>query len=87
MKRIWNPWLRRSNTNTGAEWLDPSFIPNQRMGGDLLNRVIGIIGQLCLTLLPMYLVLRQKLPFLITIFILVLVILILKRTWWNGLED
>lgn len=66
---------------------DPAFVPNQRMGWDLLNVVIGIIGQLCLTLLPMYLVLWLKLPLLITLLILLLVILILKRTWWNRLED
>lgn len=66
---------------------DPAFEPNRRVGWDLFNVLIGIIGQLCLTLLPMYLVLWMKLPLLITLLILLLVILVLKKTWWNTLED
>jgi hypothetical protein len=35
----------------------------------------------------MYLVLGMKLPFTITLLILVAVILILKKTWWARLEN
>lgn len=80
----WGYWKPVQNAVTEE---DPGFTPNQRMGWDLFNVVIGIIGQLCLTLLPMYLVLWMKLPLLITICVLLLVILILKKTWWNALED
>lgn len=66
---------------------DPSFVPNQRFGWDMFNVVLGIIGQLCLTILPMYLVLWMQLPLLITTGMLLLIILILKRTWWNKLEN
>jgi len=80
----WGYWKPVQNAVTQE---DPGFTPNQRMGWDLFNVVIGIIGQLCLTLLPMHLVLWMKLPLLITICVLLLVILILKKTWWNALED
>jgi len=53
----------------------------------MFNVVLGIIGQLCLTILPMYLVLMQKLPLAITAAILVVIILILKKTWWNKLTE
>jgi solute:Na+ symporter, SSS family len=66
---------------------DPSFEPNRRFKLDMFNVVLGIIGQCCLTLLPMYIVLWMKLPLLITILILVIIVLILKRTWWNKLEN
>ncbi|MCU7694787.1 sodium:solute symporter family protein [Haoranjiania flava] len=66
---------------------DPSFRPNKRFGLDMFNVAIGIIAQCCLTLLPMYLVLSMKLPLIITITILVVIGLILKRTWWDKLED
>lgn len=66
---------------------DPSFQPNKRFGLDMFNVAIGIIGQCCLTLLPMYLVLSMKLPLIITIIILVIIGIILKRTWWDKLED
>ncbi len=65
----------------------PSFLPNKRFKLDMFNVVLGIIAQCCLTILPMYIVLWMKLPLLITILILVFIILILKKTWWNILED
>jgi hypothetical protein len=66
---------------------DPSFVPNKRFKLDMFNVVIGIIGQSCLTILPMYLILWMKLPLLITIIILAIVVVILKKTWWNKLEN
>jgi Na+/proline symporter len=66
---------------------DPSFEPNRRFKLDMFNVVLGIIAQLCMTLLPMYIVLSMHLPLLITVIILTLIILILKRTWWDKLED
>ncbi|WP_207532744.1 sodium:solute symporter family protein [Desertivirga arenae] len=66
---------------------DPSFQPNKRFKLDMFNVVLGIIAQCCLTILPMYLVLSMQLPLIVTILILVVVITILKRTWWDKLED
>ncbi len=66
---------------------DPSFQPNRRFKLDMFNVVLGIIAQLCLTILPMYVVLWLKLPLLITILILAVIVLILKKTWWDKLED
>jgi solute:Na+ symporter, SSS family len=65
----------------------PSFEPNKRFKLDMFNVVLGIIAQCCLTILPMYVVLWLKLPLLITIAILLVIVLILKRTWWNKLEN
>jgi Na+/proline symporter len=66
---------------------DPSFVPNKRFKLDMFNVAIGIIGQCCLTILPMFVVLWLKLPLFITVVILAAVIFILKKTWWNKLED
>ncbi len=66
---------------------NPDFQPNLRFKLDMFNVVLGIIGQCCLTILPMYIVLWMKLPLLVTIIILALIIIILKKTWWNKLED
>lgn len=66
---------------------DPAFVPNKRMKLDLFNVALGIIAQCCLTLLPMYLVLWMQLPLLLTAGILLVIVLILKRTWWDKLED
>ncbi len=66
---------------------DPTFQRNTRFRLDMFNVALGIIAQCCLTLLPMYVVLWMELPLLITVAILVVIVLVLKRTWWNKLEN
>jgi solute:Na+ symporter, SSS family len=66
---------------------DPGFEPNKRFGLDMFNVVLGIIAQLCLTVLPMYIVLGMQLPLLVTIVLIAIIAIILKRTWWNKLEN
>jgi solute:Na+ symporter, SSS family len=66
---------------------NPDFKPNRRFGLDMFNVAIGIIAQCCLTILPMYLVLWMKVPFFLTIAILAIIIIILKKTWWSRLEN
>ena len=66
---------------------DPAFIGNKNFGINAFNILLGIIGQLCLTILPMYVVLWMKIPLLITGLILALIILVLKRTWWDRLSE
>jgi SSS family solute:Na+ symporter len=53
----------------------------------MFNVTLGIIGQLCLTILPMYVVLWMKLPIFITATILIVIIVILKKTWWSRLSE
>jgi Na+/proline symporter len=65
----------------------PDFQPNKRFKLDMFNVVLGVIAQCCLTILPMYVVMWLKLPLVITILILAVIILILKKTWWNNLEN
>jgi SSS family solute:Na+ symporter len=66
---------------------DPTFLGNKRFKLDMFNVVLGIIAQLCLTILPMYLILSMQTPLWITIAILAVIIIVLKKTWWNKLED
>ena len=66
---------------------NPSFEPNKRFKLDMFNVVLGIIAQCCLTILPMYVVLWMELPLLVTVLILAIIVIILKKTWWNKLED
>jgi SSS family solute:Na+ symporter len=66
---------------------DPAFMPNKNFKLNMFNVVIGTAAQCCLTILPMYLVLGQHMPLLVTVGILVVIILILKKTWWNKLKD
>lgn len=66
---------------------DPSFQPNKSFGLDMFNVALGIVAQLCLTILPMYAVLRMGFPLFINVIILAAIIFILKRTWWKKLDD
>jgi hypothetical protein len=78
---FWKPIHQRVVTE------DPTFIPNRRFKLDMFNVVLGIIAQLCLTILPMYIILWMKLPLLITIILIVIIAIVLKRTWWDKLEN
>lgn len=65
----------------------PDFAGNKNFRRTMINIVLGIIAQLCLTLLPMYIVLELKLPLLINTVLLLVIILILKKTWWDRLDE
>jgi hypothetical protein len=82
--RPWGFW-KPVHAKVMAE--DPMFEPNRRFKLDMFNVALGIIAQCCLTILPMYIVLWLKLPLMITIGILLVIIVILKRTWWDKLEN
>ena len=66
---------------------DPSFQANKRFGLDMFNVALGIVAQLCLTILPMYIVLGMQLPLIVTLVLITIIVLILKKTWWNKLND
>jgi heme/copper-type cytochrome/quinol oxidase subunit 4 len=53
----------------------------------MFNVALGIVAQLCLTILPMYIVLGMQLPLIVTLVLITIIVLILKKTWWNKLND
>ncbi len=66
---------------------DPSFINDSHFKRDMFHIVIGIIGQTCLVLAPIYLVLLQKIPLILTLMVTAICLVILKKTWWNKLNE
>ena len=60
---------------------------NSEFGRDMLNVLIGIIAQTALVILPMYIVFRQNVPIYISLVVLVICGLLLKKYWWNNLEE
>jgi SSS family solute:Na+ symporter len=81
------PWGFWQPVHQMVVFEDPSFARNTNFRRNMLNVVLGIVAQLCLTLLPMYIVLWLKVPLLLTVVILLIIILILKRTWWDRLHE
>lgn len=64
----------------------PGFDANKNFWLDTTNVIIGVIGQMGLTLLPIYLVLFMFNELIVTIIVLVIIGFILKRTWWDKLS-
>ena len=64
---------------------DPSFEPNNRFSKDALNVLIGVIWQTSLVILPIYIVLQQGMPIVITAAIAIVTSFILKKTWFDEL--
>jgi Na+/proline symporter len=81
------PWGFWKPVHAAVVAEQPNFKGNDRFKLDMFNVVLGIIAQCCLTLLPMYLVLWMKIPLLIIIGIMIIIVYILKKTWWNKLEN
>ena len=81
------PWGWWGPVHDRVVAVNPSFRANKNFKLDMFNVVLGIVAQCCLTILPMYVVLWMKLPLFITIGILFIIVLILKKTWWDRLED
>ncbi len=65
---------------------DPSFEGNKNFKRDAFNVVVGIIWQTSLTIIPIYIILREQLPLMVSIAILGITMYILKRNWYDHLK-
>ncbi len=65
----------------------PDFRPNRNFRRDMFNVVTGTIAQTALVAAPLYLVLRKGVPLVITLAIIAVTAIILKKTWWNNLSE
>ncbi|MEL6670755.1 MAG: sodium:solute symporter family protein [Bacteroidota bacterium] len=66
---------------------DPEFRPNQDFWRDSFNVVVGIIWQMALVILPIYLVIKKAEGIWITLALLGLTTWLLKKYWYDRLED
>jgi Na+/proline symporter len=64
---------------------DPSFERNREFKRDMVNVAVGILWQSSLTIVPIYIVLKQQLPLAISVGILGVTCLILKKNWYDRL--
>ena len=66
---------------------DPTFVPNKNFKRDCFNVVVGMVWQLTLVALPMYIVIKEKMTIISAVMVLVITSFILKKNWWNKLEN
>lgn len=78
---VWKPIRQK------VEHEDPSFVGNKNFGRDMFNVVIGIVWQLALVVIPIYLVIKEFVPMIVGITILIGTSWILKKNWLDKLED
>jgi SSS family solute:Na+ symporter len=65
---------------------NPAFIRNTSCGRDWLNIAVGMVWQLCMCILPMYLVMKNWNALGITVLILAVTSVFLKFNWFNKLD-
>ena len=82
-----NPWGFWGPIKQKVLAENPGFVPNKNFKRDMFNVVIGTIAQTALVALPIYLVLKQTLPLVVTIAITIVCGFILKKTWWDKLPE
>ena len=66
---------------------DPNFKKNNDFGRDMFNIVVGIAWQMTLVVIPMFLVIRSYSNLTVSIALFAICTLLLKKFWWDRLED
>lgn len=77
---FWGPVARK------VEAKYPQVTRNRAFKRDMFNVAIGIVWQSCLTIIPMYIVIREGFPLLTSILILGITTLILKKNWYDKMN-
>ena len=78
---FWGPILKKLQQE------DPSFGPNRDFARDVFNIVVGIIWQIALVALPIYIVTWRLQQAALTLLIIVSTSLVLKFTWYDHLKE
>jgi len=81
-----NPWGWWGPIRAKVMADDPSFQPNHSAARDLTNVAVGIVWQLCLVTLPIYIVLQQWPAVGGIAVVLVATSTIMKFNWYDKLE-
>tara|TARA_R110001583_G_scaffold335_5_gene3041 strand:- start:4502 stop:6340 length:1839 start_codon:yes stop_codon:yes gene_type:complete len=66
---------------------NPTFKKNKDFKLDMFNVAIGIIAQTALVIIPMYIIFRQSTPVYISLAVLIICLFLLKKFWWNKLNE
>jgi SSS family solute:Na+ symporter len=81
-----NPWGFWGPVRDKVMRDDPSFVPNRGAGHDMANVAVGIVWQLCLVTLPIYIVLKQWTVSGAILALLAATSTYMKFNWYDRLE-
>jgi Na+/proline symporter len=65
---------------------DPTFEGNKDFKRNMVNVAVGIVWQTTLTVTPIYIILKEDLPLITSIGILLITTFILKKNWYDHLK-
>ena len=65
---------------------DKNFTKNKNFGRDMFNVFVGIIWQMSLVVWPMYLLIKKWDGFMISIAVVIITTLLLKKFWYDNLK-
>ncbi|MBW2962734.1 sodium:solute symporter family protein [Mesonia aestuariivivens] len=78
---FWKPILEKIKET------EPEFEKNKAFGRDMFNVVIGVIGQTLLVVIPLYIILHENIPLIISVAMLIVCLIILKKNWWDKMKN
>jgi SSS family solute:Na+ symporter len=81
-----NPWGAWGPIRAAVMREDPNFKPNLNFGRDSTNVGVGIVWQLCLTALPIYVVLQHWSWVGGIVVVLAITTVFIKFNWYDKLE-
>ncbi|ABG38661.1 Na+/solute symporter [Paraglaciecola sp. T6c] len=85
--RTVKPWGAWGPIRDKVIALDPGFAPNKEFSRDMFNVAIGIVWQIALVVMPIYLVIQQWWSMLAAFGVIVVTSWILKKNWLDKLPD
>ncbi|MEZ5043783.1 MAG: sodium:solute symporter family protein [Saprospiraceae bacterium] len=77
---FWQPIIKK------IQQKEPDFLPNMDFKRDAFNVLVGIIWQMTLVVMPIYLLIRETSSFLLCLLLFALTTYWLKRFWYDKLE-
>ena len=81
------PWGFWSPVKAAVMKNDPFFVPNTHFKRDGFNVLVGIVWQMAQLLIPVYFMIRENTQMVIWSGVFIVCSYLLKKYWWNTLED
>lgn len=82
-----NPWGFWGPIKADVLQENPDFTPNPHFKRDTQNIVVGVITQTCLVALPIFIVIKEWQSMSVTMAILLISALVLKKNWYDNLRS
>ncbi|MFT6321159.1 MAG: Na+/proline symporter [Granulosicoccus sp.] len=77
---FWNPIIEKIKID------NPDFKPNKNFKIDMLNVLIGIVWQMTLVVMPIYIIIKSTQNFAIALVIFLITSFLLKKLWYDKLD-